>query len=397
MAKITGFNLLLITSLVLLPFANSFINADSIKNQIRYVWRYQTISHQLLKIDEDISSIPEADKYKLFDKKYALLDNLIDSATVTIEVVKKIRFLSAYERAITTLRRIDEVLTRMNFIVCIGTKDLAHALTPIRIPLGCPIYVVPDSIDHSADEFYFSSCFNRKLQIRITKSGWEHFRKNRENDYYLIDCDISALLYLSIAEVNNLPIQMVEIPGHNFVRWRIDKGEYINWDNNTARVYADFDFRNGLTATSTTKITPEEEKSNRFMEDMTRHQIKGYYLTLAAETLKERKKFLDAESYYKEAIKLRPYSSHTLNNLSWMYLTIAEFKSEKNYREALRLSKIVDSLSPLDSNFRDTYGCACAAVGDFAKAIELERNAQDDSVQIKGYLNKKTCLDLGLQ
>jgi tetratricopeptide (TPR) repeat protein len=397
MAKIIGFNLLIFMSLSLLPFACSFMDGHPGKDQTRYVWRYQTISHQLLKIDEEISSYPQADRSRLFDKKYALLDDFIDSVKLALAEVNKMKFLSATERAITTLRIVDEVLTRLNFIVCIGTKDLAHGLTPVKIPPGCQMYVVPDNIDHSAEEFYFSSCFTTQLQIRLTKSGLEHLNKNRDEDYYLIDCDISALLFLSIAEVNNLPIHMIEIPEHNFVRWRIDERDYINWDNNTARVYADYDFRNGLTATSKTKITAEEETNGHFMQDMTQDQIKGYYITLAAETLKEGKKFLQAESYYREAIKYRPYSSLALNNLSWMYLTVADFKSEKNYQEALRLSKIVDGLSPNDLNYRDTYGCACAAVGDFAKAIELERSAQNDSDQIKGYMNKKTCLDMGLQ
>lgn len=78
-----------------------------------------------------------------------------------------------------------------------------------------------------------------------------------------------------------------------------------------------------------------------------------------------------------------------------MYLTVPQFKNSKTSQRAYQLSTKVDTLMPREIEYRDTYSCACAAIGDFKKAIEVEKTARNKEKRIKGYLTGKTCLQLG--
>jgi tetratricopeptide (TPR) repeat protein len=228
-----------------------------------------------------------------------------------------------------------------------------------------------------------------------------HYRPSRAWDsavkHHLIDCDLSALIFYSIGEVLNLPIRFVEVPNHNFIRWRFDETSYMNWDNNTARIYSDDDFRRGDSPTSGESFNQEEEENLHYLKDMTIAEISGYYKTIVAGILKNARHYKEAEQYYLEAISERPNGVFALNNLSWMYLTTPAFKNRVSYQKAYNLSKKVDQLHPRSIEYRDTFSCACAAVGRFKKAIKVEKTARNKDERIKAFKERKTCLDLGEQ
>ncbi len=48
-----------------------------------------------------------------------------------------------------------------------------------------------------------------------------------------IDCDSYCLVYLSIAQVLELPLKMVRAPAHAFVRWHLSERDYLNWETTT--------------------------------------------------------------------------------------------------------------------------------------------------------------------
>lgn len=363
----------------------------------RYVWKYNTTAHRLLKIDEEISALPAAQRYQIFDSKYKILDEVIGKINLRIQPLVANKLLSQKERALKILKEIDWTLIENNFIVCIHTKTMSDALSPKDINFsGCQIFGSPDNIDHSTDTFYIMNCPALSCQVRLTPKAYEHIKKNQIGKYYTVDCDIAAIIYLAVGEVNGLPLKLVEMPSHNFVRWRFNESEFLNWDNNSALEYTNYDFRNGLTTTSSSKISPEEELEGHFLQDMTIDEIVGYYYSVTGIELKDQKRYREAEQFYNKSISIRQYDALALNNLSWMYLTVLEFKSENNYKVALRLSEKVDAIIPSDKNYKDTFSCACAAVGDFVRAIKLEKLAFNDSTKIAGYSKGKTCLDMNL-
>jgi hypothetical protein len=55
-----------------------------------------------------------------------------------------------------------------------------------------------------------------------------HLRK--EGPVYLVDCDIGAMLIISVAQMVGFEVAMVEVPGHNFMRWKSPSGAAASWD-----------------------------------------------------------------------------------------------------------------------------------------------------------------------
>jgi hypothetical protein len=52
----------------------------------------------------------------------------------------------------------------------------------------------------------------------------------REGPAYFVDCDIGAMLILSVAQMVGFEIAMVEVPGHNYLRWKSPSGATAGWD-----------------------------------------------------------------------------------------------------------------------------------------------------------------------
>jgi hypothetical protein len=52
----------------------------------------------------------------------------------------------------------------------------------------------------------------------------------REGPVYLVDCDIGSMLIISVAQMVGFDVAMVEVPGHNFLRWKSSSGATAGWD-----------------------------------------------------------------------------------------------------------------------------------------------------------------------
>lgn len=52
----------------------------------------------------------------------------------------------------------------------------------------------------------------------------------REGPVYFVDCDIGSMLIISVAQMVGFDIAMVEVPGHNFLRWKSPSGATASWD-----------------------------------------------------------------------------------------------------------------------------------------------------------------------
>lgn len=52
----------------------------------------------------------------------------------------------------------------------------------------------------------------------------------RQGPVYFVDCDIGSMLIISVAQMVGFDVSMVEVPGHNFLRWRSPSGTEASWD-----------------------------------------------------------------------------------------------------------------------------------------------------------------------
>jgi hypothetical protein len=334
-----------------------------------FVPKYNTIAHQLLELERSYGVYSDADADSYYGIRITKLDQLINAAIQRVSVKKQPAMYTPTE-AEHVLKVIDSVLTEQHFIVCIKIEELSTALTPTKTSL--------------------LTCAPYLPGYRIS-----FLRSHPNDDYFPIDCDLGAILYLSIGEILQLPLSLVEVPNHNFVRWNFADYSYFNWDNNSGRVFPDDAFRQGRTPTSSASFDAAEDKNNHFLKNMTKEDIVAYYSTIIAGNVSHHGKYELAESLYKQAIIVRPYDALALNNLSWMYVTVSQFKGSPYSDSAYAYSTRADSLLPKEIEYRDTYSCACAAVGNFVKAIQVEKTARNKSTRIDAFGKGKTCLDIG--
>lgn len=343
------------------------------KNKISsnlYIPKYNTIGHRVLQLEEKYSNLPSDRKHIYFDNMYKIIDDLIDTTKHRLKPFLQSNFPVRKNEAAIILKTIDSVLIEQYFVVCIKVESLSDALTPKKL-----------------NEF---TCYKYLPGYR-----GEFCQRHLNSNYFGIDCDLGAILYASIGEALALPIHVIEVPDHNFVRWRFSDHDYINFDNNSANIYPDDTFRQGLSPTASQDFSIEEETKSHFLQDMTENDIKGYYLAIIAISLSHQGRYLETEKLYKEAVSYRPYDALAMNNLSWMYITVPEFKSDLYYQQAYRLSQMVDSLLPRSIEYLDTYSCACAGIRDFENALKIEVRARNKPSRIKGYKEGKTCLEIG--
>ena len=197
-----------------------------------------------------------------------------------------------------------------------------------------------------------------------------------------LDCDTGSFIYLSIADYLELPVRMVEVevPGdpsgrgfgdHNFVRWDLGEGRYVDWDVNSERRRMG-DVRNGPYGFA-----------------WTRAQLLGYVYFLRGISWREHERFRKAITDYERSIRLFPEWPKARNNLAWLLATVAEVQRLDRAEDALRLSREAVRLHP-SPNYRDTLACTCALVGRFEEAIEIQTGvvADDNSPNYQQRLEK---------
>ncbi|MHA4811894.1 tetratricopeptide repeat protein [Flavitalea flava] len=183
----------------------------------------------------------------------------------------------------------------------------------------------------------------------------------------LIDCDLYCFIYLGIAEMNGLPLTMIELPEHNFIRWNFEDGGHINWEaiegayhprDNTLSCYYHLSNLNRSYYLRPWPIT----------------EVKSYYYTLRGVTYDYNKKYSNpakAKRDYETAIRYSSNRAVTFNNMVWLYVVTPEFDASFNFPVLLAMTD--SAISKInDRNYYDTRAGLYAQAGDFKKAVAAE-------------------------
>jgi hypothetical protein len=180
----------------------------------------------------------------------------------------------------------------------------------------------------------------------------------------LFDCDTGSFIFLSVAEVLNLPVSMVEVEvagfgparafgDHNFVRWTLGDGSTVDWDPNDERE------RSG------------DKKTKLYGYAWSRDQLIGYLLFSRGLDWEKVPEFNKALADYESSLKLFPVWPKAKNNIAWLIASRKELQGLGREKEALALAQEVVAVHPTANN-RDTLACAYALNGDFASAIRIQ-------------------------
>lgn len=295
-----------------------------------------TLGHFILAEDSRAETIPQ----EVFDK--------LDKTIERVEAVVTVGAVTNPEQAQSILQKIEQILISMNFVCTI------------------PDYLVST---------FAQGLLTRPLDPIVINNNENDLRRNHINAHIdelfsHIDCDLGSLLYLSLGEKLGIPICMVEIPDHNFVRWRLSDSLHLNWDTNYGfNKFTDNEY--ALTG----RITSEQIVNGIYLADLSTENCKGYFAFVRGLTFQQNDLVSDALNEYRNAIRLYPKSPSARNNAAWLYVSSRTAQASITGAEAITMAEEARLLVKNDANILDTLACAYAESGNFAKAIEIETEA----------------------
>lgn len=322
---------------------------------------FDTIGHEVLRADE-AAQVVGASIHRRLDETIAEVES-----TITVPVK-----IEGPEVARNLLFEIESVLTRLNYVCSIPfflVHDFAAGLTPKTL---------------AADVIWGPENARRR----------EHLLAHRDELFCHVDCDLSSLLYLSIADRLELPLCLVEVPDHNFVRWVSGDGWSLNWDTNHGYDrYDDDGYARRYDASR------EQIERGVYLANLSRANTLGYFSFLRGITFVRNDREAEALAAYREAANGYPLSPSPRNNFAWLYVSRRSVQDHATVEEAVTYATEACDLVRDDNNL-DTLACALAEAGRFEEAAVVEKEAYAMShnptyaKRILGFEEGKTYLDM---
>ncbi len=327
-----------------------------------------TISHRLIDIEEKCSRRNPID----FEKAHVGINVFLQTVVDRINKLEIPNLKNANKNeAILVLSEIDRTLSDLGYVFCIKTNRLSDTY------LNTIVTSSPES-RHSV--------VNEKICLIIDEPEYRSINISKFWNVGMkpIDCDLSSFLYYSVGEILDLPLTIVQVPKHSFIRWNFENS-YLNWDTNDAREYSDNDYRLAY------GINTKSEETNKYLENRTTLETQVYYHSIVIddgashECFDEFKAYLDIDDLYVSAL--------AYNNFAW------ELSTQENARGINYVKDAVSySLKSLEMEnvciYQDTLPCAFAANGLFEEAIQTEiKYFGLNSPRIKFFENKLSCYE----
>jgi len=310
----------------------------------------ENVAIRFLKMDSSVEHVnPEM---------FKTLNDVMDDACSRIKTLPRLgpgEWDPVY--AESALRSIDDALVSHGFVYPdVGGEDLlADGLTPFQMKPARRISF------EARDEN-----LRRKAAIERRFPG----------PFYPVDCWITCLIFLGVADLLNLPIHVIDLPGfdgqhgHNFVRWR-QGVNFVDWETTLGCVEPDELYR------ANWNISADEIKTGSALTDLTPGQILGHYQATIAMVYANHGDFERALAELQESLRLCPHNLFACGDYGWYTAAAAKLR-RRDYPGAIAVTKfslgIVD-----DPDTRDTLASLYASEGRFSLAVDEERLAASES------------------
>jgi len=199
---------------------------------------------------------------------------------------------------------------------------------------------------------------------------YDYFKKLKKPFCREIDCDLYCFIYIGIGEMNDLPLTMVELPGHNFIHWNFRSGKHLNWEAIEGRYHP----KDSTLSCFYHLVEYDSDSQKYFLRDWPIAEDLSYYYSLRGskfDTNPKYKNAVKAKRDYELALSLYDSNAFVLNNYVWLFVTDPAFDNEF---DLARLSGYSDRAIALvnDLNYYDTKASVYAQVHDFPTAIKIE-------------------------
>ncbi len=339
-----------------------------------YRRKHNTIAHRFLDNEIGAGTVTPA--------MYAILDALIDEATGILKPTPRgVPIEHAKTFAADALRQIDCILLRHGFVY--PGRGLVHLLSDGLEPI---IYDEPNEL---------SQLQSHRHNIRRHK----FISARGVGPFYVVDCDTASFIYMAIAEVMKYPLQFVDIPSHNFVRWEIEGNSYINFETMSGAVTDDEYYKTDW------GIPSSYVGRGGILKSMSDAETLSYHDAAVAIAWSWRGDHARMIDHYLKAISRSPRSSFALNNLAWYYAAVPKLELRDGQKAVHYALQAVSVFA--DGDTLDTLACAYAQrgqAGDFDLAMRTLEDAKkagyapfgsDFSAHKALFLQGKSCNDEG--
>lgn len=183
--------------------------------------------------------------------------------------------------------------------------------------------------------------------------------ENNSYGYHYADCDTLSLIYLSVGDALNLPIELVEIPGHVFVSFSLSGGKNIYWEATNASVQTLENIYGKIRSSLSQKV--DDSMLKQYMRIYNKDNIASFTYEILAGRFLKSKKTTEALNYCLEAEEIYPGNLSLLLSIAAIY---ALNKNQDKYIEYLLKAKdadyygsvkVLDTLYYLLSNYYYDY------------------------------------------
>jgi hypothetical protein len=319
------------------PYVAAFLAAPA-----NYSPRYDTVAHRFLDSERGVGPVTATE--------YAILDAILDDAKSRLKPVPTGLDDAAYEQfAVESLKTIDCTLVSHGFVYPgIGLVQL-----------------LSDGLDSTmfTDPIYYKALVNSPHNAG--RIGFIEQRK--PGPYYVVDCDIASYIYLAVGEIMKYPLSMVQMPLHNFIRWRRPSGGYIDFETMDGKETDDNYYA------ALWRIPPKFVGRPGVLTTMSSGQLLAYEHFGIAIAISWKHDYPGTIAEYQKSIAVDATLGDASNNLAWLYTVVPDAK----YRDGQKAGEYALRAVAISANgdWLDTLACAYGLAGDFQAGVDTEKRA----------------------
>jgi len=152
--------------------------------------------------------------------------------------------------------------------------------------------------------------YRLRNQTHRLGDGFIAYRRTPARKKFILDWDTFSMILTTIAQTYNLPIALIEMHsdkggGHNYVRWLLLSGQFLNWDTNA-----------GLECTTPAELPDWGRRT------MTRDEVISYVLSLRFDDWEKARDQQLRLADIEQALFLADGRPRPHNALAWMVATV---------------------------------------------------------------------------
>ena len=199
----------------------------------------------------------------------------------------------------------------------------------------------------------------------------EALTPDQKDQKLVFDCDTSSFVYLKALETisKDIPVVLLDCPGHNLIRWKFSDGSYMDWETTSGQ-------------------EPSKDKDKHYKEVCSEvipgsNAFYAIFYRNSGNSKAAKKDNLAAITAYDKSLELNPNDASVYNNRGNAKSVLMDYiGSMADYEKAI-------SINPSDLSYYSNLGTAKFFLSDYAGAIaDYDKVLTPDSKMGQTYFNR---------